>query len=169
MRAIYQTLLFSILVLPIHVFAGEAPLRTEVCVTVEENQVISFFDRWNNSLKSKDPEKVAENYAEKAVLLPTLANEPRIGRAQIKDYFLHFLKKNPVATVNQRIIEHGCNWATDTGLYTFQTTVAGEKRDVKARYSYVYENIDGKWLIIHHHSSLMPLPAASEKGVAARK
>jgi hypothetical protein len=27
---------------------------------------------------------------------------------------------------------------------------------VKARYTYVYESVNGQWLIAHHHSSAMP-------------
>ena len=160
MRTIYKALFLSILFLPVYV-AAEQPLKTETCIVADKAQVISFFDRWNDALKSKDPEKVTETYAEKAVLLPTLSNGPLIGHAQIKDYFVKLLKKSPVATINSRSIESGCNWAMDMGLYTFRIMDGGKKQFIKARYSYVYENIDGKWLIVHHHSSLMP--AVSEK------
>ena len=40
-----------------------------------------------------------------------------------------------------------------TGIYEF-TFEDGSK--VKARYSFVYAFEDGKWMISHHHSSLMP-------------
>ncbi|MCT8368189.1 nuclear transport factor 2 family protein, partial [Xanthomonas citri] len=33
---------------------------------------------------------------------------------------------------------------------------AGNKSSVQARYTFVYEKRDGKWLIINHHSSAMP-------------
>jgi hypothetical protein len=33
---------------------------------------------------------------------------------------------------------------------------AGKTEYVPARYTAVYENRDGEWLIAHHHSSLMP-------------
>jgi hypothetical protein len=32
---------------------------------------------------------------------------------------------------------------------------AGKIEYVPARYTFVYENRDGEWLIAHHHSSLM--------------
>ncbi|GAE50948.1 calcium/calmodulin-dependent protein kinase II association-domain-containing protein, partial [Xanthomonas arboricola pv. pruni str. MAFF 311562] len=47
--------------------------------------------------------------------------------------------------------------AVDAGVYTFTLTDKdGKKTDVQARYTFVYEKRDGKWLIINHHSSAMP-------------
>ena len=42
------------------------------------------------------------------------------------------------------------------GVYTFRLSKNGKARKVQARYTYVYEWQDGKWLIAHHHSSAMP-------------
>ncbi len=44
-----------------------------------------------------------------------------------------------------------------TDVYTFRIIDAGKTEYVPARYTFVYENRDGEWLIAHHHSSLMPL------------
>lgn len=52
------------------------------------------------------------------------------------------------------------NTAIDTGLYTFTFTADdGTQTFADARYTFVYEKVHGEWLIINHHSSL--LPAAS--------
>lgn len=126
---------------------------TPQCSILTTTQVARLFDRWNDSLKTLDPNKVGANYAPDAVLLPTVANGPRSNSAEIKAYFVDFLQKHPVGTINQRIIRTGCDWATDTGLYTFKL---GDGKKVEARYSFVYEDIDGQWLIVHHHSSAMP-------------
>nr|WP_309546648.1 SgcJ/EcaC family oxidoreductase [Xanthomonas vasicola] len=41
--------------------------------------------------------------------------------------------------------------------YTFTLTDKdGRKSNVQARYTFVYEKRDGKWLIINHHNSAMP-------------
>lgn len=115
-----------------------------------------LFERWNNALKTLDSGKVAACYAEDAVLLPTVSNVPRTNREEIKDYFDHFLEKKPVGVVNQRNVKFGCNKITDAGVYTFRIDDHGVARDVPARYTFVYENRDGEWLIAHHHSSMMP-------------
>ncbi|MFG3191053.1 SgcJ/EcaC family oxidoreductase [Streptomyces omiyaensis] len=41
-----------------------------------EREIAALFDRWNAALRSGDPERVTELYAEDAVLLPTAS--PRI-------------------------------------------------------------------------------------------
>jgi uncharacterized protein (TIGR02246 family) len=126
------------------------------CTHITTTQVAKLFDRWNDSLQTLDPNKVAANYAPDAVLLPTVSNTPRTTPAAIKAYFVDFLKKHPVGTINQRTIRIGCDWASDTGLYTFKLTDGNKTSSVEARYSFVYEEINGQWLIVHHHSSAMP-------------
>ena len=89
-------------------------------------------------------------------MLPTVSNVPRLSRSEIEDYFKHFLQKKPLGKVKQRNVKLGCNKITDAGVYTFRIIDAGKTEYVPARYTFVYENRDGEWLIAHHHSSLMP-------------
>lgn len=129
--------------------AAQAP----ACVSAQPAQIAGLFDRWNASLATGSPERVAANYAPDAVLLPTVTNEPRTTPAEIRDYFVKFLKNQPQGTIDKRVIKIGCNVAQDVGTYTFRF---GDGQTVKARYTYVYEWKDGQWLIAHHHSSAMP-------------
>jgi uncharacterized protein (TIGR02246 family) len=136
---------------------------TQQCATASKEQVAALFDRWNASLQTKNPEEVVKNYAEDAVLLPTVSNKPRTNPKEIADYFEHFVQKSPNGVINTRTIHVGCNDAYDVGTYTFTLTSAdGKKSDVAARYSFVYELRDGKWLIVHHHSSAMPETSAAQ-------
>ncbi len=135
----------------------------DICTPLNPQKVASLFDRWNNSLQTKDSNKVAANYAADAILLPTISNRPRTNHKEIISYFNNFLKANPVGTINQRVIRYGSDWASDTGLYTFTLTENGKSRQVRARYSFVYECIDGQWLIVHHHSSMMPKAESEEE------
>lgn len=137
----------------------------EQCASIDEATVVSLFNRWNDSLKTLESQKVTDNYANDAVLLPTISNEPRTNRAEIKDYFNTLLKLEPTSVINKRIIKIGCNIAQDVGTYTF-TFKGGQK--VAARYTFVYEHTDGKWLIEHHHSSAMPEKAGAHKKVSHR-
>jgi uncharacterized protein (TIGR02246 family) len=119
-------------------------------------QITGLFDTWNRALETGDPEKVADLYADGAVLLPTVSNQVRAG---IVDYFEHFLAKKPVGEKLQTHVNVlDSNSAIDAGVYQFTLTdpETGEKSVVKARYTYAYEKQDGEWKIVNHHSSKMP-------------
>jgi uncharacterized protein (TIGR02246 family) len=137
-----------------------AAQSTLTCAPVTQQEIAALFDRWNASLAAHDADKVTANYAPDAVLLPTVSNRPRIDSVGIKDYFVHFLERNPQGTIDSRTIRIGCNTASDVGTYTFKMSgkIPGTTEVVKARYSFIYELRDGKWVIVHHHSSAMPEP-----------
>lgn len=123
-----------------------------------EAQIDALFDRWNAAVETGDPEKVASLYAPDAVLLPTLSPEIRTDHDGLVDYFEHFLAKNPSGERTESVIEVlDQTTAIDTGLYRFTFTAAdGSQTFADARYTFVYEKRNGKWLIINHHSSLVP-------------
>ena len=138
---------------------AQAP-STMTCAPINQQEVAALFDRWNASLATHDADKVTANYAPDAVLLPTVSNQPRTNSAEIKDYFVHFLERNPQGTIDPRTIRIGCNTASDVGTYTFRLSgkTPGTTDILKARYSFDYELRDGKWVIVNHHSSMMPEP-----------
>jgi uncharacterized protein (TIGR02246 family) len=137
---------------------AEAP-AAGTCVPATEPQIAALFDRWNDSLRTLDADKVAANYASDGVLLATVSNTPRTTPAAIHDYFVKFLKGAPQGKIDHRIIKIGCNVAQDVGTYTFRFK---DGKSVHARYTYVYEWQNGQWLIAHHHSSAMPEAVASK-------
>jgi uncharacterized protein (TIGR02246 family) len=127
-----------------------------------KKQILALFDRWNATLATGDADKVADLYAPDGVLLPTVSPKIRTTHAEIADYFEHFLENKPVGRKDRSVVDIlDRNTAVDAGLYTFTLTDpdTGVKREVKARYTYLYEKTGGKWLIVNHHSSV--LPAAS--------
>ena len=136
----------------------DSPTSTEYafCAPATLRLAEELFERWNRALESGDAERVSQCYAEDAVLLPTVSNVARLSRREIQDYFEHFLQKKPLGKVDQRNVKFGCNKITDAGIYTFRVITEGKTEYVPARYTFVYENRDGEWLIAHHHSSLMP-------------
>jgi uncharacterized protein (TIGR02246 family) len=130
------------------------------CKPTDEKQVAALFDRWNDSLRTLDADKVVANYASDGVLLATVSNTPRTNPAEIRDYFVKFLKNTPQGKIDSRTIKIGCNIAQDIGTYTFKFK---DGKTVHARYTYVYEFENDKWLIAHHHSSAMPEAASKGK------
>lgn len=120
-------------------------------------EVKALFGEWNAALATLDPLKVADRYAPNAVLLPTVSNKVRADRAGIVDYFQHFLENHPRGEITEsHVAVLDEDDAIDAGTYRFFLTTDGVQRTVDARYTFVYEKIDGKWLIVNHHSSAMP-------------
>ena len=137
-----------------HSYTEIAPQPTDV----KDREIAALFERWNRTLQTGDSAKVTALYAKNAILQPTVSNKVRTTPAEIKDYFDHFLVLKPVGVVNFREIRRlNENKALDTCVYTFTLTEAdGSKRQVLARYTYLYQKINGEWLILNHHSSAMP-------------
>jgi uncharacterized protein (TIGR02246 family) len=135
-----------------------APKRHAAPVT--KAQVLGLFDTWNAALRTGDPRKVADLYAKDAVLLPTVSDHVRTDRAEIVDYFEHFLRNKPVGTkIDSHVNILDRDTVIDTGVYEFTLTDpgTGARSTVEARYTYAYEKQpDGSWLIVNHHSSKMP-------------
>ncbi|MDA8455224.1 SgcJ/EcaC family oxidoreductase [Acidovorax sp. GBBC 3334] len=148
----------TVLGLSAPVFA-QAPAAAQGCQPITEKQVTALFDRWNASLQTLDPDKVVANYAPDGVLLATVSNQPRTTTAQIHDYFVKFLKGHPEGKIDSRVVRIGCNVAQDVGTYTFAFK---DGKKVHARYTYVYEFVNGDWKIAHHHSSAMPETVAAK-------
>lgn len=132
-----------------------ATKATSQCVRIDKAQVAALFDRWNNSLRTGDPRKVAANYARDSVLLPTMSNRVRKTDKERIDYFKSFMKKRPVGHIDSRTIRTGCNDALDTGVYTF-TFANGKKVRARYTFTYVWDQNRNRWLISSHHSSMMP-------------
>lgn len=152
MNVIRTAAFAAVMGLSVPVFA-QAQAAASNCAPATEPQIAALFDRWNDSLRTLDPDKVAANYADDGVLLPTVSNKPRTTPAEIREYFVKFLPAGPQGTIDRRVIKLGCNVAQDVGTYTFKFK---DGATVHARYTYVYEYQRGQWLIAHHHSSVMP-------------
>ncbi|EDP46777.1 hypothetical protein [Rickettsiella grylli] len=123
------------------------------CVKTNKQTIAALFDRWNTSLKTRNPLKVDKNYTDNAILLATLSSKPRVTSIERIEYFKTFLSQHPIGKIDSRTIKIGCNKAIDSGLYTF--TLKGKKK-LHARYTFTYLWNGNKWLISSHHSSELP-------------
>ncbi len=119
------------------------------------------FGRWDAALESRDPATVAALFAPDGLLLPTVSNEVRAAPARIEADFVDFLALSPHPTVVERHVTMlDETTAIDAGVWSFQLTRNGHPDTAVARYSFVWEKIEGMWRIQLLHSSLMPEPVA---------
>ena len=116
------------------------------------------FAVWNNALKTGKADRVAALYCEPGgVLIPTVSNKIRSNRAEITDYFEHFLLLKPSGRIDQSFIRVlSPDIAIRAGIYTFHVTDKGKPGTVEARYTFVYAKEHGHWCIMEQHSSAMP-------------
>lgn len=123
----------------------------------DKAEIAALFDLWNETLQTGGPHDMALLYAEDGVLLPTVSNQVRSNRAEIADYFEHFLQLKPRGVINEQHIDVlDWNTAVNSGVYTFDVVKDGAPTYVVARYSYIYEKVGPRWFIKSHHSSAMP-------------
>ena len=121
-----------------------------------KNEISNQFEIWNKTLQTGDPDHVVACYAKDAILLPTVSAKVRHNHDEIRDYFVHFLSKRPRGTITEQNIRIYGDIAINSGLYTFSLTQDGVRTDVAARFTFVYRKHADGWLIIEHHSSILP-------------
>lgn len=130
---------------------------------LKEDEVRSLFYLWNDALATLNPDVVASRYSKKPCLLPTVSDIPRTDYGSIRDYFVHFLEKQPQGQILESYVQTGPDWCMDNGIYEFYMGATGDL--VKARYSFIYVKEGDEWKIAHHHSSQMPEEVVPKKSV----
>lgn len=120
---------------------------------MKNQEVTDLFNQWNDAISTNNPKVVTALYAENAVLLPTISNQIRHNHEEIEDYFTLFLASKPRAELLEQNIRIFDELVMNSGIYaiTFE-----DGTTVNARFSFVYQLLNGEWKIIEHHSSRMP-------------
>jgi len=149
----------AIAVLALAATATPLAAQTPSAPAVREAEIAANFETWKAALATKNPKIVAQLFAPNAILEPTLSNQIRHTPEGVEAYFVNFLKLSPKPTIHERHIEIlDDTTAIDAGIWTFDLVRDGKPTWVAARYSFVWENIDGVWRIQMLHTSVMPEP-----------
>jgi hypothetical protein len=122
------------------------------CPATSTTEIAALFDQWNAALQTGKPDQVVANYASRSVLLAEGSNTPRLTPQEKTVYFTQFLERKPVARIDSHHIEIDCNSAVDAGTYTVKFA---DGAHVEAGYSFNYQRIGGRWLIVSHRSSAL--------------
>jgi uncharacterized protein (TIGR02246 family) len=122
-----------------------------------KDQIAAATAAWVAAYNSRDPVRIAALYDPEAVFWGTTSKTIRPTPPAIAEYFKD-APKSPDSRVSlgeQHIRVYG-DVAVNTGYYTFTFVRGGKPVTSAARYTFVYRNRDGKWMIIDHHSSRVP-------------
>ncbi len=124
-----------------------------------KDQVAAATASWIEAFNSRDPARITALYDPEAMLSGTAAQKPITGAA-IAEYFRNAMQRpaNRASLGEHQVRVYG-DTAIDTGTYTFSEVRDGSVAAVlPERYTLVYRNRGGKWLIVEHHSSRTPAP-----------
>jgi uncharacterized protein (TIGR02246 family) len=119
------------------------------------DEIAQLFDAWDAALGSGDPDAVVALYARDAVLLPTFSARVRTTEEGRRDYFAGFLRRCPRARIVEGHARAYGDVAVHSGIYAF-VFGAGHEREARARFTFVYRRVNGRWWIVEHHSSCLP-------------
>lgn len=133
-----------------------APAKAADCMAPSQAEIEQLHVRWAASLATMHPDKVLRNYAPDATMIgletPTLLAD----HMAIRNHYVYFLQREPKIEVQDHVVRTTCAAATDTGamVMSLRPKAKAAHENVTVRYSLSYEQLDGKWLITHHHLSI---------------
>ena len=126
-----------------------------------EEKVAEATQAWVDAFfgSGSDPADIVALYDEDAVFWPTSSRVIRTDPAGVLAYFtgvLQVLTNRAVEITESHIRVYG-HVGINTGAYTFSGTLpSGAPFVQRARFSFTYRNHGDSWLIVDHHSSVLP-------------
>ena len=129
---------------------------------LDATNVIKTYQSWCNAIGEArgNPEVVVKYYAAHAILLPTLSDKILINDNHgLNDYFTKLTSYKDIHCVTKKLITliNSDDFAMAAGFYDFIfIDNSGKQITLPARFTFAYKKQDDKWLIIQHHSSVVP-------------
>ena len=124
----------------------------------EQSAVDVAAQAWISAFNEHDAEKAATLYHPEAVLWGTTSPMLIASPDGIRKYFERTfqLSPPPKAAIGARLTRTYGDTAISSGNYSFEMVVQGQSRSIPARFSFTYRRSGERWLIMDHHSSLLP-------------
>ncbi len=152
MKKLYKGLVVCLMLMVSTVIFGNT-LTTEA-------QVHKIYYQWTHAIEAAkgNPQPVVALYAPKAILLATLSPLPLTTTSELNAYFTKLTSnKNLTVETKQILTQIYPHIAINSGVYIFHFIDKNNQPvSLKARFSFVYHESHGQWLIVNHHSSVMP-------------
>ncbi|HET7362590.1 MAG TPA: SgcJ/EcaC family oxidoreductase [Burkholderiales bacterium] len=106
------------------------------------------------AFNSRDPARIGALYDPEAVLSDTTEAKPRVGATAIADYYKSAAQRpTQRVALGERNIRVFGDTAIDSGTYNVFEMRNGQATVTPMRYTLVYGNRGGKWLIVDHQSA----------------
>lgn len=135
---------------------------TSLFAETAQQAVVNAYQQWCSAIATAHGRAadVVKFYAPNAILLPTLApdilfNSKNGGQSE---YFVEFTSKKNIQCIPEKLITRVySDMAINSGFYRFTfNDERGRIKEVLARFTFVYRKIGKHWMIVNHHSSVVP-------------
>jgi hypothetical protein len=115
--------------------------------------------QWIAAFNRKSTTEIVALYAKDAVFFGTTSPILRDTPELVRDYFKNIgsLGNSTIALGEHRVQVFG-DVAINTGFYIRTAMQDGKEVKNPARFTFVYQLRQGKWIIVEHHSSAVPEP-----------
>ena len=140
--------------------AVAAGCSTVPSTDIAKSAVSNAVQAWASAFNTCDADRIAALYDREAVLWGTVATTLIASPAGVHQYFARACSSKPPPSVsigNQNIRVYG-DTANSSGTYAFSFGPEDKRRTIQARFSFTFRLSDGRWLIVDHHSSMLPAP-----------
>ncbi len=115
-------------------------------------------DAWISAFNAGDVDRIVSLYSRHAVLWGTFAKSLITEPAERRDYFKRALIPSPAPQVllDSLHVQPGHEFAIASGMYSLSISSNGSMKIMPARFTFVLRALNQTWLIVNHHSSVMP-------------
>lgn len=136
---------------------ASAPLRCDQPGSNCPNELLKALEDWQEAYNSRDPQRLQSLYAPGALITDDEYAAVPLSGAAVPLFFDEMVQR---PTARMRWFLGNLQWFGETAVRSgeYEST---EQVDCKpnvrpARYSFVYQRFDGRWLIILQHTTLRP-------------
>lgn len=130
-------------------------------LVADNAEIHATTDAWVSAFNAHDVARIASLYDPAAVLWGTLSPSIITSPEDIRAYFERAFSRDspPTVTLDGAFTRRFGDVAVSSGGYTLVFWVDGVSRRMPARFSFTYRKTNVGWLIVDHHSSLVPVAA----------
>lgn len=133
------------------------------CASLQANdrgstdQITAATQAWQAAYDSRDPKTIVSMYDAEAVLWGTTARTIASNPAAVWEYFKDAASRpNARVVLGEQHVRVFGDTAFNSGYYTFTDVRDGQAVSRPARFTLVFHQQAGRWLVVAHHSSAMP-------------
>ncbi len=133
------------------------PLRCDAPGSPCVAELLQALEDWKDAYNSRDPRRLQQLYAPGALITDDEYTAVPLSGPALPVFFDQMVQR-PTARMRWMVgnLQLFGDTAVRSGECEFSEQLAGQTQQRLVRYSFAYQRIDGRWLIVLQHSTLRP-------------